>query len=217
MHRRPEFRQHSGNRYRFHRGSNSECRGDADGKSTQRHAQDQDEFGWPYVFPNINVGTYTLTVPPNFRDLQVNEATFWKSAAVSPSIAVLTVGNVENMWCEVPCRGDAGCRQKTRRSSRLSTHAKLTEMPLNGRTLEGLVSLGGRHAEPKPGRLHRKQVSCPIQRYIHQRERRAMRSAGGWMAATTSTTWAATNGPLPFPDAIGQFSVETAALGGQGR
>ena len=42
-----------------------------------------------------------------------------------------------------------------------------------------------------------------------------MRLAIGWMAATTTTIWGGGNGPLPFPDAIGQFSVETAALGAQ--
>jgi len=92
--------------------------------------------------------------------------------------------------------------------------AEVTEMPLNGRTLAGLVSLVGGTQSQSPGDSTGSKFPAQSTGI----------SIGG--AQGNAVTWrldggdnidymGGTNGPLPFPDAISQFSVETAALGGQ--
>jgi len=166
-----------------------------------------------YAFPNINVGTYNLTVSlPGFDTYKSTGNVLEVGSSISID-AKMTVGNVDTK-IEVHAEG---MRLQTEDPSFIQTvdAAEVTEMPLNGRTLAGLVSLVGGTQSQSPGDSTGSKF--PAQS--------SGMSIGG--AQGNAVSWrldggdnvdymGGTNGPLPFPDAIGQFSVETSALGGQG-
>ena len=90
----------------------------------------------------------------------------------------------------------------------------VTEMPLNGRQMTGLITLSGGSA-PAPG------GDMTGSKYSYAGI--AISIAGGNGNTTTwrldggdNNDWMAnTNLPFPFPDAVAQFSVESTALGAQ--
>ncbi len=169
--------------------------------------------GGEYAFPNIHVGTYSLTVTaPGFE-------TFTSTGnvlEVGSSIAInakLTVGSTDTK-VEVHAEGVA---LQTEDASFKQTvdSTEMTEMPLNGRNMTGLISLvGGTQSAGVGDATGSKYPSQSTTISIAGAQGNAIsyRLDGG----DNNDYMGGGNGPLPFPDAIGQFSVETAALGAQG-
>src|ERR1039457_892348 len=166
-----------------------------------------------YAFPNINVGTYNLTVSlPGFETYKSTGNVLEVGSSISID-AKMTVGNVDTK-IEVHAEG---MRLQTEDPSFIQTvdAAEVTEMPLNGRTLAGLVSLVGGTQSQSPG-------DSTGSKFPAQSSGMSIGGAQGYAGSwrldggDNVDYMGGTNGPLPFPDAIGQFSVETSALGGQG-
>jgi hypothetical protein len=180
--------------------------------STQVTLTTKTSSGGAYAFPNINVGTYSLTVTA------VGFETYTSSGnvlEVGSSIAInakMTVGST-NVKVEVRSEGTA---LQTEDASFKQTvdGTEILAMPLNGRTMTSLVSLVGGTQSAVPG-------DASGSKYPTQTTGISIAGAQG-NAVTyrldggdNNDYMGGGNGPLPFPDAIGQFSVETAALSAQ--
>ena len=165
-----------------------------------------------YAFPNINVGTYTLKVEaPNFETYvsSNNVLEVGSSDTINP---VLTVGS-QNIVVRVTTEG-MHLQTEDPKFKQVIDNTELTEMPLNGRTMEGLVSLVGGTQNNSVGDSNGSKFptqSGGISINGAQGNAVSWRLDGG----DNIDFMGGNNGPLPFPDAIGQFSVETAALGAQ--
>ncbi|MDP9038439.1 MAG: carboxypeptidase-like regulatory domain-containing protein [Acidobacteriota bacterium] len=166
-----------------------------------------------YSFPNIEIGTYTLTAgAPGFQTyIQTGNV-----LEVGSNIALnvkMTVGAAEQKM-EVHTDSLALQTEDVSFKQTIDQNA-VTEMPLNGRQMTGLITLSG-GSSPAPGgdftgsKFSYQTISVSI--------------AGG---NGNTTQWRLDGGdnndymgngnlPFPFPDAVSQFSVESTALGATG-
>jgi Carboxypeptidase regulatory-like domain len=165
-----------------------------------------------YAFPNINVGTYSLTVTsPGFGTFTSTNNVL----EVGSSIAIdakLTVGSTET---KVEVRTDSVALQTEDPSFKQTVDStELTGLPLNGRTMTSLISLVGGTQNASVGDATGSKFptqSTTISIAGAQGNAVSYRLDGG----DNNDYMGGGNGPLPFPDAVGQFSVETAALSAQ--
>lgn len=165
-----------------------------------------------YAFPNVAVGTYSLIVrAPGFQ-------TYTSSGnvlEVGSSIAInakLTVGK-QDVNVEVHSEGLA-LQTEDPSFKQTVDEREVTEMPLNGRLLTNLVQFAGAEFANSPG-------DATGSKFTWQSTGISIAGAPG-----NSVTWTldggihvdfmgGTNLPLPFPDAVSQFSVETSVLGSE--
>jgi hypothetical protein len=170
--------------------------------------------GGVYAFPNINVGTYSLTVvAPSFETYTStgNVLEVGSSIAINPK---LTVGSAS---VKVEVQASGGARLQTEDASFKQTvdSLELTELPLNGRNVTSLISLVGGTQSAGVGDATGSKFPTQSQTISiagAQGNAVTYRLDGG----DNNDYMGGGNGPLPFPDALGQFAVETAALGAQG-
>jgi hypothetical protein len=165
-----------------------------------------------YSFPNINIGTYTLTVTaPNFETFVKTNNVLEVGSNISLNVT-MTVGRqaqtimvtTENLALQTE---DASFKQTIDSN-------EVTEMPLNGRLLTNLIQFAGAEFANNPG-------DSTGSKFTWQSTGLSIAGAPG-----NSVSWTldggvhvdfmgGTNLPLPFPDAVSQFSVETSVLGSQ--
>jgi hypothetical protein len=180
--------------------------------STQVTLRTKTSSSGDYAFPNINVGTYSVTiVAPGFQTY----TSTGNVLEVGSSIAInakVTVGSAD---VKVEVRTEGVALQTEDASFKQTVDStEITEMPLNGRTLTGLISLVGGTQNAGVGDATGSKFptqSSTISIAGAQGNAVAYRLDGG----DNNDYMGGGNGPLPFPDAVGQFSVETAALGAQ--
>ncbi len=181
-------------------------------KATQVQHTSRTDGSGVYVFPNITIGSYDVSVAaPGFQ-------TYTKTGnilEVGSSIAVnvkMTVGS-QDQTVEVKSSSLALQTEDVSFKQTIDQTA-VSEMPLNGRQLTSLITLSGGSA-PAPG------GDMTGSKYTYAGI--AVSIAGGNGNTTTwrldggdNNDWMAnTNLPFPFPDAVAQFSVESTALGAQ--
>jgi hypothetical protein len=176
-----------------------------------QHAATTDSGG-AYVFPNIDVGTYSVKVTaPGFE-------TYTKTGnvlEVGSSIAINVTMTVGRQDQTVEVKSDGLALQTEDVSFKQTVDSQtLTEMPLNGRQMTSLITLSGGSAPAPGGDFTGSKYSyatIPV-------------SIAG--SAGNTTQWVLDGGdnndymangnlPFPFPDAVSQFSVESTALGAQ--
>ena len=165
-----------------------------------------------YTFPNVPVGTYSLTVTATgFRTyVQTNIVLeVGSSIAINVNMAVGT----NDQRVEVKAEGLA---LQTEDSSFKQTidQQTVTEMPLNGRQMTSLITLSGGSTSAPAGDFTGSKYSYAT----------ISVSIAGGMGNTTmwrldggdnNDYMANGNLPFPFPDAVSQFSVESTALSSQ--
>jgi hypothetical protein len=176
-----------------------------------RRAATSDSSGL-YSFPNVPIGTYSLSVTETgFQTYTQTNIVLEVGSSIAINVP-MTVGN-SDQHIEVKTEGLV---LQTEDSSFKQTidQQTITEMPLNGRQMTGLIGLSG-GSTPAPGgdftgsKFSYQTISVSI--------------AGG-MGNTTQ--WKLDGGdnndymangnlPFPFPDAVSQFSVESTALSSQ--
>lgn len=159
------------------------------------------------------MGTYSLTVTaPGFNTFTStgNVLEIGSSIAIN---AKMTVGSTE---IKVEVHSEGLALQTQDASFKQTIDGKeLTEMPLNGRHMTDLISLVGGTQSATPG-------DAAGSKYPSQTTGISIAGAQGNAVSyrldggDNNDYMGGGNAPLPFPDAIGQFSVETAALGAQG-
>ncbi|HEY2040008.1 MAG TPA: carboxypeptidase regulatory-like domain-containing protein [Edaphobacter sp.] len=165
-----------------------------------------------YSFPNAAVGTYNLSVTKaGFQTYTQTGIVLEVGSAISVNVP-MTVGS-QTERVEVKAEGlalqteDASFKQTIDQQT-------VTEMPLNGRQMTGLITLSG-GSTPAPG------GDFTGSKYTYQTI--SVSIAGGmgnttmWRLDGGSNNDYMANGnlPFPFPDAVSQFSVESTALSAQ--
>jgi len=165
-----------------------------------------------YTFPNIPVGTYTLGVTvPGFQSYTQTHIVLEVGSSISVNVK-MTVGAADQK-VEVRSNGLALQTEDTTFKQTIDSQT-MTEMPLNGRQMTGLITLSG-GSTPAPG------GDFTGSKYSYQT---ISISVAGGMGNTTmwrldggdnNDYMANGNLPFPFPDAVSQFSVEAAGLGAQ--
>lgn len=164
-----------------------------------------------YSFPNISIGTYTLEVSAaGFRQYTQEGIVLEVGSSIGKNVHMVV--GATNQKVEVQANGlalqteDASFKQTIDEKT-------LTELPLNGREVSSLITLSGGAATAPSFVLGSKTFFSSV----------AVSIAGGMGTGTdyrldggdNNDYMADTNLPFPFPDAVNQFSVETAALGAQ--
>ncbi len=165
-----------------------------------------------YVFPGVPISTYNLGVTaPGFKTYEEKRIVLEVGSSIAIN-ASLSVGTAE-MKVEVQSEGlqlqteDATFKQTIDQQA-------VTEMPLNGRQMTGLITLsGGSNIAPAGDFTGSK--------YSYQTVSVSIAGGGG-----NTTLWRLDGGdnqdymgngnlPYPFPDAVSEFSVESTDLGAQ--
>ena len=177
-----------------------------------KHAATTDGNGL-YSFPNLAIGTYTIeATAPGFERYRQSNIVLdvGSSIAVNPS---MKVGRTDQT-VEVQA---AGLALQTEDSSLKQTidQNTLTEMPLNGRQMTSLITLTGGAVSANENNDESGSKTFYSSAVI---------SIGGGQGNATdyrldggdnNDYMTNVNMPFPFPDAVAEFSVETAALGAQ--
>jgi hypothetical protein len=180
--------------------------------ATQAKHVSKSDSGGVYIFPNIDVGSYSVNVAaPGFQ-------TFTSSGnvlEVGSNIAVnvrMTVGT-QDQQVQVEAEGLALQTEDVSFKQTID-QKEVTEMPLNGRQMTQLITLSGGSAPAPAG-------DFTGSKYSYQTISVSIAGSGG-----NTTQWKLDGGdnndymangnlPFPFPDAVSQFSVESTALGAQ--
>jgi hypothetical protein len=171
------------------------------------------DSGGIYSFPNISIGTYTLSVTAEgFQTYVQSNIVLEVGSSISVNLKMSVGSTTEKV--EVHAEGIA--LQTEDASFKQTVDSKtVTEMPLNGRHMTDLITLSGA-ATAAPGNDMTGSKSFPTSVSIS--------IAGG---AGNETTYRLDGGdnmdymtnvnlPFPFPDAVNQFSVESTVLGANG-
>jgi hypothetical protein len=178
-----------------------------------KHTTVTDQSGL-YSFPNIAIGTYTVeATAKGFERYRQSNIVLdvGSSIAINPA---LKIGGA-NQTVEVQSTGLA---LQTEDSSIKQTidSATVTEMPLNGRLMTSLITLTGGAVGANANSDEASSKSFFSSAVI---------SIGGGQGNSTdyrldgadqNDYMTNVNLPFPFPDAVAEFSVESAALGAQG-
>jgi hypothetical protein len=181
-------------------------------QSTQVTLTTKSSSGGDYAFPNINVGNYSLTVTAEGFDTYIASGNILEVGSSISLNAKMTVGS-KDVKVEVHADGVA---LQTEDSTFKQTVDKteLTEMPLNGRHMTDLITLAG-------GASPSSVQDATGSKFPNQSTTISIAGASGNMLSyrldggDNQDHMGGGNYPLPFPDAVGQFSLETAALGAQ--
>jgi hypothetical protein len=165
-----------------------------------------------YSFPNMDIGTYTVDVAvQGFEHYSQSNIVLEVGSSIAINVE-MTVGRTDQK-IEVQASGLA---LQTEDASFKQTidHQTMTEMPLNGRQMTGLITLSGGSTTAPAG-------DFTGSKYSYAAVSVSIAGGGG-----NTTMWrldggdnndymANANLPFPFPDAVNQFSVESTVLGAQ--
>jgi hypothetical protein len=165
-----------------------------------------------YSFPNLGIGTYTVdVVAQGFEHYSQTNIVLEVGSSISVNVA-MTVGRTDQK-IEVQASGLA-LQTEDPTFKQTIDQRTVTEMPLNGRQMTGLITLSGGSTAAPAG-------DFTGSKYSYQT---ISVSIAGGMGNTTmwrldggdnNDYMANGNLPFPFPDAVNQFSVEAAGLGAQ--
>jgi hypothetical protein len=180
--------------------------------STQVKRTAKTDSAGTYVFPNIVVGTYSLNVTaPGFEGYTKTGNVLEVGSNIAINVT-MTVGR-QDQTVEVQADGLALQTEDVSFKQTVDERT-ITEMPLNGRQISALITVSG-GAAPAPG------GDFTGSKYSYQTISVSIAGGGG-----NTTQWRLDGGdnndymgngnlPFPFPDAVGEFSVESSALGAQ--
>lgn len=165
-----------------------------------------------YIFPNIEIGTYQIDIDaPGFKTYQQKNIVLEVGSSIAVNVSMVPGAVDEKV--EVLSEGLALQTEDTSFKQTIDQQT-VTEMPLNGRQMTGLITLaGGASSAPAGDFTGSKYSYATISVSI----------AGG---NGNTTSWRLDGGdnndymgngnlPFPFPDAVNEFSVESTVLGAQ--
>jgi hypothetical protein len=165
-----------------------------------------------YVFPNIPIATYSLVVTvPSFKTYERTNIIVEVGSNIAINVA-MAIGSAD---VKVEVRTDSLALETEEPSYKQTIDSnEITEMPLNGRHMTDLLYISG-GVSPASGN------DATGSKYSYAAI--GISVAGGMANSTMWRLDGADNGdymaganlPFPFPDAVGQFSVESSSLGAQ--
>lgn len=166
-----------------------------------------------YSFPNLAIGKYTIeAAAPSFARYRQTDIVLEVGSSIAVNIA-MKVGQTDQT-VEVKAAGLALQTEDSSLKQTIDQHT-VTEMPLNGRQMTQLVTLSGGAVNANENNDQASSKSFFSSAVI---------SIGGGQGNATdyrldgadhNDYMTNVNLPFPFPDAVAEFSVETAALGAQ--
>ncbi len=165
-----------------------------------------------YSFPNLAVGTYTLdVVAPGFEHYTQSKIVLEVGSNISVNVG-MTVGRTDQK-VEVQASGLALQTEDVSFKQTIDQQT-VTEMPLNGRQMTGLIALSGGSTPAPGGDFTGSKYSYQV---ISVSIAGGMGNTTMWRldGGTNNDYMANGNLPFPFPDAVSQFSVESTALSAQ--
>jgi hypothetical protein len=177
-----------------------------------RHTAVSDSNGL-YSFPNLAIGSYTVeATAAGFKRYRQTDVTLEVGSSIAINITMNVGGTDQTVVVET-----AGLSLQTEDSSLKQTidQNTLTEMPLNGRQMTSLITLTGGAVNANENNDESGSKTFYSSAVI---------SIGGGQGNATdyrldggdnNDYMTNVNMPFPFPDAVAEFSVETAALGAQ--
>jgi hypothetical protein len=182
-------------------------------KATQVTHEAKTDGSGLYVFPNIVIGSYSVTVAsPGFETYTSTDNVLEVGSNINVN-AKMTVGRQEQR-VEVKAEGLALQTEDATFKQTIDSTA-ITEMPLNGRRMTDLIQLSGGSTNAGGGDFSNgskySYASVSISVAGGQGNTILYRLDGG----DNNDYMGNTNLPFPFPDAVQQFSVETSVLGAQ--
>jgi hypothetical protein len=165
-----------------------------------------------YSFPNMDIGTYIMEVAAQgFEHYSQSNVVLEVGSSIAINVA-MTVGRTDQK-IEVQASGLA-LQTEDATFKQTIDQRTVTEMPLNGRQMTGLITLSGGSTTAPAG-------DFTGSKYSYQT---VSVSIAGGMGNTTmwrldggdnNDYMANGNLPFPFPDAVSQFSVEAGGLSAQ--
>src|SRR6185312_416259 len=165
-----------------------------------------------YTFPNINIGTYTIRVgSPGFSTYVSTGNVLEVGSSISLDVK-MAVGATDST---VEVKADALALQTEDVSFKQTIDQQtVTEMPLNGRQMTDLITLSGGSTAAPGGDFTGSKYSYQT---ISVSIAGGMGNTTQWRLDGGDNNDYMANGnlPFPFPDAVGQFSVEAAGLSAQ--
>jgi hypothetical protein len=166
-----------------------------------------------YSFPNLDIGTYTIDVAvQGFEHYRQSNIVLEVGSSIAVNVG-MTVGRTDQN-IEVQASGLALQTEDTSFKQTIDQKT-LTELPLNGRQVTSLITLSGGSVNANEN--NDQQGSKTFYSSV-------VVSVGGGQGNATdyrldgadhNDYMTNINLPFPFPDAVAQFSVETAAMGAQ--
>src|ERR1700730_13681406 len=166
-----------------------------------------------YVFPNLPIGPYLLEVRKSGFSKYVQSGILLQVGS-SPTIdAVLKVGAFTE---QVIVQADAGLVEThTSGVGTVVDNQRVVEMPLNGRNvtelifLAGISTIGGTNGGSLNSNRNYPTVMISVAGGV------ANWTTYNWDGETHNDAYNSLNLPLPFPDALQEFKVESSALAAQ--
>jgi hypothetical protein len=164
-----------------------------------------------YSFPNIDIGTYTLTVVASgFKTYDQQHIILEVGSSIGVNVTLTVGATTEKVEIQA-----TGLALQTEDASFKQTidQRTLTELPLNGRNITSLIQLSGASVPSSALTEGNKGFFSSVSPQIAggQGNQTDYRLDGGDNNDYESNTSFA----FPFPDAVAQFSVETSAVGAQ--
>jgi hypothetical protein len=173
-------------------------------------AQTKTDGSGDYSFPNVIVGTYSVSVTsPGFGAYQQTGIVLEVGSNIAVDVK-LSVG-AASQTVQVEAQGLA---LQTEDSSFKQTvdQTDVTEMPLNGRQMTALVTIAGGATSAPGGDFTGSKYSYAA---VSVSIAGGMGNTTEWKldGGTNNDYMANSNLPFPFPDAVNEFSVESTDLG----
>ena len=165
-----------------------------------------------YILTSLPIGPYMLEVSKNGFNKYVQSGIVLQVDS-NPTIDATLEGRLGQR--QVMVEADAPWWKRTApASARWSTTSASSEMPLNGRNATELIFLAGmaNYARQRRDSIPSGTIPRSSSRW---RADKAMDSPTCWTAPITTIAYNNLNLPLPFPDALQEFKVETSALPAQ--
>ena len=179
-------------------------------EATQVVQTAQSDKDGEYVFPNIAIGSYTVSIAaPGFGKYTKTHNVLEVGSNIAVAASLKVGGNDQSVTVQAESLAlqteDVQFKQTVDQNT-------VSEMPLNGRQLSALITVAG-GAAPAPG------GDFTGSKYSYQTISVSIAGGGG-----NTTQWRLDGGdnndymangnlPLPFPDAVAEFSVESSVLG----
>ena len=165
-----------------------------------------------YVLPNLPIGPYTLEVSKNGFNKYVQSGIVLQVGS-SPTVdAVLKIGSVTE---QVLVQADAALVEtRTTGVGQVIDNQRVLELPLNGRQATDLIFLAGMATVGNGANLNSGVRNYPT---VQISVAGGLDSGVAYLldGGTLNDPYNNLNLPLPFPDALQEFKVETSALPAQ--
>jgi len=178
-------------------------------ESTQvRHTTKSDSSG-AYVFPNISIGKYSVSVGITGFQTYIKTGNVLEVGSNISIDVTMTVGSTDQ---RVEVHSDSLALQTEDPSFKQTIDQQtVTEMPLNGRHMTDLITLSGGSTSAPGGDFTGSKYSYQT---ISVSIAGGMGNTTQWRLDGGDNNDYMANGnlPFPFPDAVSQFSVEAATL-----